>query len=849
MPIKAFNTSQYEQVPDEDVTPVNYNLSRLVQRNEKTFRTVVAVTIGVLCVVGIAFTGYYFFDISNTKDVVIFETAAGEQFSGGLNTVTIQHIRNTIPSLGTLKFGNTRGDNYVEASDGTARIVVDGDTLFQEIIGFGGAFTEASAYNFFKLPSLLQKKVIELYFGEDGINFSLGRIHINSCDFSLESYSFDDFENDYSLKHFDDNVTHDTLEIIPFIREAMLASSLKIRLVASPWSPPAWMKVPSPDTGKSSMLGSETPNGLRNEHRVKYAWAKYISRFVSAYKGKGVDIWAVTPQNEPEFPAPWEACSYNASFESQFINSFFGPIMKTDHPDVKILAFDHNKDHLEAWAKEILGKDKHGYVDGMAFHWYGGMDRMTDGTFGYEAVRATYEFAPNKLLLNTEGCSCPGIWLNNWLRAERLGHDILYDLMNYAQGWIDWNLLLDDAGGPNHLGNVCDASLLAMDEHTRLHVQPKYYYFAHFSKFILPGSRRVANSAIGDFKFEMMDPNIQQNMEISIYPCEKSTRQMWILNTGAEGVTSEDIKVPRSVNDSEINEEASKLRMFAATNAGEARDSGSNRLCVGYGDTNRAFLRLIDCDAEEKSLLHLQVRILNIFENSAEEAKSAGLFGSNLLTLQLEDTHTSQCITSTQSTVGALFRLMPCENMMSSSSASSVNSTETSNVHPEFNYRGNMANMLVFQHQVFQYDVTTYELTLPSGSIAASLLTQEMEPNVPGANNDGATKERMCVTAGWPFFNAIAFKVPSDFDSVVAYTKQKQAHSFDRLMNYNRSVSGSFESSSSRLQKWRTVIVAMNEASVSVPVSLYDRTRQDELLYAISPRSIQTIVYDEESPN
>ena len=130
------------------------------------------------------------------------------------------------------------------------------------------------------------------------------------------------------------------------------------------------MKLPGPD-GNISMVGSATPNGLKGDPKIQLTWARYLSKFITAYKRKGINIWALTPQNEPEFPAPWEACAYNASFERDFIRDYLGPVIKTDHPDVLILAFDHNKDHLKTWTETILSKDALSadqYVDGMAFH-------------------------------------------------------------------------------------------------------------------------------------------------------------------------------------------------------------------------------------------------------------------------------------------------------------------------------------------------------------------------------------------------------------------------------------------------------------------------------------------------
>lgn len=180
-------------------------------------------------------------------------------------------------------------------------------------------------------------------------------------------------------------VTHDNIEIIPFLLDAMIKSKRPINLVASPWSPPPWMKVPMAD-GNASMTGSSTPNGLKDDPRVKQAWARYLSKFITAYQNKGVPIWAITPQNEPEFPAPWEACSYNASYEKGFIRDYLGPVLRSEHPDLKILAFDHNKDHLKDWTKVMLVDDSFtnavgtppdyvnrsvvvaDLIDGMAFH-------------------------------------------------------------------------------------------------------------------------------------------------------------------------------------------------------------------------------------------------------------------------------------------------------------------------------------------------------------------------------------------------------------------------------------------------------------------------------------------------
>jgi glucosylceramidase len=457
-----------------------------------------------------------------------------------------------------------------------------GSTHHQEILGFGGAFTEAASNNFYKFPEAAQEEILELYFGRSGLKYTMGRIHINSCDFSPESYSFDEVKGDYDLRYFDREVTHDEAFMLPFMRAALTKAELPIKLVASPWSPPAWMKVPV--KGKQSMTGSAEPNGLSHEPLVRRAWAKYMSIFIESYKSKGVPIWALTPQNEPEFAAPWEACKYDAETESAFIQDYLGPTIKKDHPDVLILAFDHNKDHLFNWTKVIMKNDLSGkgYVDGMAFHWYtGNMDRALDGTYGYGDLRRSKAYAPGKIFLATEGCSCPGVKLDNWLRAERTGHDILYDLLNFAQGWIDWNLIVDFEGGFNHLGNNCDAPIVASKDFTAFHVQPKYFYMGHYSKFLPPGSFMLSSSVRGNFHYAAIDPYVRDGMELGLYTCERSTRQMWSVSTST---SPRDLKLTHSSLDTEVD-------------TPQYID-----LCVKQGTAERPLLALVTCKASDFSL-------------------------------------------------------------------------------------------------------------------------------------------------------------------------------------------------------------------------------------------------------
>ncbi|KAK3277055.1 hypothetical protein CYMTET_14919 [Cymbomonas tetramitiformis] len=418
-------------------------------------------------------------------------------------------------------------------------ITFDAEQNFQEILGFGGAFTEAAALNFYKLSAEERQTVIDLYFGDPstgGHGYTIGRVHINSCDFSPGSYSFDDVANDTSLDHFDTNVTHDSEQMIPLIKLALdraRSDGRDIRIFASPWSPPAWMKAPNPKLPADeaqSMLSSATPNGLLPEFQE--VWAAYISKFIDAYARKGIELWGMTVQNEPEYAADWEACKYTAEYTRDFVKNFLGPKMEADHPELKIMVFDHNKDHVHKWAEVVYADPEAAkYIDGLAVHWYA-------GDF-FDHMEQAHQTAPDKFLIGSEACNCPGISEGDqsWERAENLAHDILGDLNSWAVAWTDWNLLLDAQGGPNHEGNDCDANVIADPEEIlgrgTVVLQPSYHYMGHFSRFIPPGSRRIFT----DIQFEVPEKDLpagelEKTEQLGMYHCDGGSRQQWEFSNG-----------------------------------------------------------------------------------------------------------------------------------------------------------------------------------------------------------------------------------------------------------------------------------------------------------------------------
>lgn len=234
------------------------------------------------------------------------------------------------------------------------------------------------------------------------------------------------------------------------------------------------------------MDGSGNP-GLKQDPKIFSAWALFFSKWLTAYKAENINFWGLTIQNEPENNGAWESCLYTAEQERDFLKNYLGPQITKDHPEVKIMIFDHNKDHMVNWARTIYADPQAAqYVWGVAFHWYSGPQ--------FDNVLATHNLNPAKHLLATEACNCPGAQPTNWGRGESYGIDIIGDLNNWAEGWTDWNILLNTQGGPNHVNNLCDSPIIADASRQTVTFGIPYYYMGQISKFLLPNSVRVQSS-------------------------------------------------------------------------------------------------------------------------------------------------------------------------------------------------------------------------------------------------------------------------------------------------------------------------------------------------------------------
>lgn len=331
-----------------------------------------------------------------------------------------------------------------------------------------------------KLPEARQQEILEAYFdSEKGLGYTLCRTHINSCDFSLGNYAYCEQPGDFELKTF--SIERDRQALLPFIKRAQQISTHGFKLFASPWSPPAWMKT----TGKMNEGGKLKPE-------CREAWARYYVRYIREYAKEQVPIWGITMQNEPEAVPPWDSCTYSPAEERDFVRDYLGPTMvKEGLGDVKIMVWDHNRDMMYERVAVILDDPKAAqYVWGTAFHWY-----LTDA---FENVQRVHEAWPEKHLLFSEGCQEGGPHTGEWTLGERYARSMIKDLNHWTEGWVDWNMVLDEQGGPNHVGNFCSAPILADTRNGEVLYQSSYYYIGHFSKFVRPGAIRILAATTHD---------------------------------------------------------------------------------------------------------------------------------------------------------------------------------------------------------------------------------------------------------------------------------------------------------------------------------------------------------------
>lgn len=424
-----------------------------------------------------------------------------------MNPEAMEIVR-TVPAQNKFFEQESAPLNSAEESAENAVVNLYDEAEYQEILGFGGAFTEAAAYNFSRMDRPTQERFLTAYFSEkEGIGYNFGRMHINSCDFSLSPYT-EVREGDETLSTF--SLDRDRQYILPMVKGAEKTSGNSLFLFASPWSPPAYMK----DNGSMFHGGSLLP-------KYKPLWAHYYAKFVKACREEGIPVSAVTVQNEPKAAQLWESCVYSADEERVFLSDYLIPALDEEGlGDLKIIIWDHNKERVYDRARDILRDPAvAGRVWAVGHHWYSGSH--------YEGL-ALVRDRLRKPLICTEFCG--GIGDDPQELAERYGKEICEDLSHGDIAVCDWNLLLDENGGPfhnrdtstllqngtpemrrqilqampdaevphDHLGDGCMAPIMFNTKTGAMTKTLLYYYMGHFSRYVKRGAKLIAATKYTD---------------------------------------------------------------------------------------------------------------------------------------------------------------------------------------------------------------------------------------------------------------------------------------------------------------------------------------------------------------
>lgn len=443
----------------------------------------------------------------------------------------------------------------VEFVQGTAAgtvVKIVPEVVKQSIDGIGSSFTESSAFVLAHLDPQKRMEVMEKIYSNKGANFSLTRTHIGACDFCVDGrYSYADEAGDIELKSF--SLAHDkagfsasrypgiedeSYDLLPMIKEALdikkLQDDNELRIVSSAWTAPSWMK----DIEEWYIPGSPENNwhGTGGSLKPEYeeAYADYLIKYLDAYRAEGIEVWGLTPVNEPHGNSgQWESMHFTPETQNEFIKNYLGPKLQSgSNPDIKLLIYDQNRDGIQEWTDLILGDEETSkMVYGTAVHWYESTFKVYEDIF--ESVNAKF---PDHAIIHTEGCiddlgkpAPDGIgdpenfeeegWFDNdafwwnpnatdwaytapwggvtaddhpiYTPVHRYARNIIVSLDHWMRGWIDWNVVLDHNGGPNHVGNFCGAPIMINTETKHVYYTPLYYVLAQFSKTIRPGDKAV----------------------------------------------------------------------------------------------------------------------------------------------------------------------------------------------------------------------------------------------------------------------------------------------------------------------------------------------------------------------
>lgn len=348
------------------------------------------------------------------------------------------------------------------------------ELTYETFEGFGGAVTEAAGYVYSLMDEEQKKQLLETYFSKENMNYRLVRIHLDSCDFCLDMYEAMSDPEDKGLASFSFDRTEQY--IIPMLDDIRKIAGDDLKLMLTPWSPPAFMK-----TNGNRKKGGK----LKPEYRQM--WAEYICRYIKEFRERGFHVQRISLQNEPKAAQTWDSCLYTAEEEKVFLRDFMYPSMlDRGYDDIEVFIWDHNKERIYERVRDVVDESTKDMVAGAAFHWYSG-----DHFESMDLVRKLY---PDVKMIMSESCLEYRLFDEKNIEnvTNKLCHEIIGDLNHGMCAFYDWNLLLDEKGGPNHVKNYCHAPFLYDTQTKELMPQKTQRQFYHFSHNILPGSVRIA---------------------------------------------------------------------------------------------------------------------------------------------------------------------------------------------------------------------------------------------------------------------------------------------------------------------------------------------------------------------
>lgn len=386
-----------------------------------------------------------------------------------------------LPNDGTIKLWSTYEQQRFEPSAAAIKwdsslsstnIVIDPNTRYQDIVGFGAAFTDAACYTINRMPDSLRAGLLNEFFSAQEMNLSMCRTCIGASDYSTSAFTYDEGEPDPEMKHF--SIKHDLDYVIPVLQQSLKVNP-DLFLFSSPWTPPGWMK------SNNSMLGGNM------QRRAMSAYAQYFAKFLQSYSDNGVPIQAVTIQNEVDTDQDGKmpACAWPQEYEADFVQGFLGPALEKAGLKTKIWIIDHN---YNLWGRALSEMDLPGvrkYIDGIAWHGYVGQpDSMTRVHDAYPSLNMYWtEGGPEYTAKN---------YTTDYLDWTRTFIGIL---RNWSRSITAWNLALDEAGKPN-IGPFSCGGLVTVDSKTSAITRSgQYWALAHLSRHIRRGAKRISSNS------------------------------------------------------------------------------------------------------------------------------------------------------------------------------------------------------------------------------------------------------------------------------------------------------------------------------------------------------------------